>query len=90
MVEPEFENRRRMSAVFRRAHHDDHVGGTGFVARALAADPYRQRDEIPERKHHQDQRRQSGRALEVRYSYVNIVTACARTRAELPARQIRC
>jgi hypothetical protein len=62
-----------MSAVFRRAHHDDHIGGPGFVARALAADPDRERNQIPERKYDQDQRGQAGRALDVRYSYVNIV-----------------
>ena len=76
MVEPELEHRRRMSAVFGRAHDDDDVGGTRFVARALTADPDRERDQIAEHKHDQDQRQQTGRALEVRYSYVNIV--CAR------------
>jgi RNA methyltransferase, TrmH family len=73
MIEPELQNRRRMSAVFRRPHHNDHVGGTGFVARALTANPYRERDEISQRKHGQDERQQTGDALDVRYSYVNIV-----------------
>jgi len=75
MVQPEFEYGRRMSAVFCGSHHNDHVGGPGFVSCALAADPYRQSNKIPQRKHHQDQRRQTGCALDVRYSYVNIVCA---------------
>ncbi len=62
-----------MSAVFRRTHHYDHVGGPRFVACALTANADRECDEIPERKHGQDERRQTGYALEVRYSYVNIV-----------------
>src|ERR1700691_3904866 len=66
-----------MTAVFRRAHHDDDVGGAGFVARALTPDPYRERNEISKRKHEQNQRRQTSHALEVRYSYVNIVCAAA-------------
>jgi hypothetical protein len=78
-----------MSAIFRRSHHDDHVGGLGFVERALTADPDRERDEIPERKHGQDQRQQTGYPLEVRYSYVNIVTAWHEP-SRLRARQIRC
>ncbi len=73
MVEPELENRRRVPAVFRRTHDNDYVGWTGFVACALAADPDRERDQIPEHKHGQDQRRHTGDTLEVRYSYVNIV-----------------
>jgi RNA methyltransferase, TrmH family len=73
VVEPKFENRRRMPAVFSRAHDNNYVGGARLVACALPPDSYRERDEIPERKHGQDECRQTGYALEVRYSYVNIV-----------------
>ena len=62
-----------MPAVFRRTHYDDHVGWPGFVAGALTADPNREGDEKAKHKHNQNQRRQTGYALEVRYSYVNIV-----------------
>ena len=69
-----------MAAVLGRPHHDDDVGGPGFVARALTADPDRERNEIPERKHGQDQRQQTGYPLEVRYSYVNIVCGADQNR----------
>ena len=62
-----------MPPVFRRAHDDDHVGRARFFARALAPDTHREGTQIPENKHHQSQDRKEGRALEVRYSYLNIV-----------------
>ena len=73
VVKPQFENGRRVPAIFGSAHHDDHVGAPGFVLPALAANSGRKRDQIAEREHHYGQSQKTGHALEVRYSYLNIV-----------------
>src|SRR5579863_1278867 len=62
-----------MAPVLRGAHDDNHIGRASLFARTLAADTNGEGTEIPENKHHQSKDRKEGRALEVRYSYLNIV-----------------
>jgi hypothetical protein len=64
-----------MASIFRGAHDDDDVGGTRFIPGTLASDSHRQRTEIAEHEYRQDKDQKRGCALEVRYSYVNIVCA---------------
>jgi len=55
MIETKLENRGWMPAVFRRAHHDDHIRRTCFVEPALAANPHGESKEVAQEEHHEDQ-----------------------------------